>query len=317
MIELDLKDRKILFELDRNSRQTNSTIAKLVNLNKTTVNYKINRLIDEGIISNFYTVIDNSKLGLINFRVYFKFLNTDNEKETEILNWLISNNLVSVVGKIENIYDVSLIISVKTILDFNLFLFEFKKKFRTYFWKEKIDIISKIYHFKRTYLLDKKTNTHFEFEVIGENNQITYDKIDYKILQLLSDNARISTVEISNKLKLPVRTTAYRIKQLEKKKVIVGYRANINLNKINFEYYKINLKLDNFQNFDKLFSFAKSNPNIIYIDNTIGDIDFEIDIEIENKTKLYDLLGEIKKIIKIRDYEVFTYEKYLKLKLIP
>ena len=57
-MKLDLKDRKILYELDSNARQSNSEIAKKVGLNKNTVNYKINRMTEEGIIAGYYTVID-------------------------------------------------------------------------------------------------------------------------------------------------------------------------------------------------------------------------------------------------------------------
>ena len=68
-MKLDLKDRKILYELDSNARQSNSGIAKKVGLNKNTVNYKINRMTEEGIITGYYTVVDSSRLGYFSIRV--------------------------------------------------------------------------------------------------------------------------------------------------------------------------------------------------------------------------------------------------------
>ena len=42
-LKIDLKDRKILYELDLNSRQSNSTLGKKVGLSKDIVNYRIKK----------------------------------------------------------------------------------------------------------------------------------------------------------------------------------------------------------------------------------------------------------------------------------
>ena len=43
--ELDLKDRKILYELDINSRQSNSEIAKKTGLSKQVIGLRIKKLV--------------------------------------------------------------------------------------------------------------------------------------------------------------------------------------------------------------------------------------------------------------------------------
>jgi len=53
MLKVDLKDRKILYELDYDSRQSLSKIGKKVGLHKNVVLYRIKRLENLGIIS-FY-----------------------------------------------------------------------------------------------------------------------------------------------------------------------------------------------------------------------------------------------------------------------
>lgn len=317
MIKLDLKDRRILYELDRNARQSNAQIAKTVRLNKNTVNYKINRLLEEGLIRGYYTVIDSSKLGYFSFRVYLKFFNTAPENEQEIIAWLMNNKMVGVVGKIETIYDLVLHVWVKSIYDFDDFWLEFKGKFRKYFWNEKVHVFSKVYHFKRKYLLDEKSGPNKAYELIGAKEIIKYDWLDFEILKLLSKNARMPLLDISEKLKTPPRTVAFRIKQLEKNGVIQGYRVNMDLEKMGYEYYKINIVLDDFENYDELLRFAKQHTNIIYIDRTLSDLDFEIDVEVKNRTELLELLGRIKTDFGIRDAEIFAYREYYKLEAIP
>jgi len=63
MENLDLKDRKILYELDLNCRQSNAQIGKKVGLSKEVVKYRIKRMEEEGIISGYWTEIDSYRLG--------------------------------------------------------------------------------------------------------------------------------------------------------------------------------------------------------------------------------------------------------------
>ena len=47
MIKLDLKDRKILYNLDINSRQTFKELARKVGLSKDSVKYRIDKLVEK------------------------------------------------------------------------------------------------------------------------------------------------------------------------------------------------------------------------------------------------------------------------------
>ena len=95
MYKLDLKDRKLLYELDCNSRQSIQQLAKKVGLSKDAVKYRINRLLKNEIIKSFSAVIDTGKLGFASFRLFLKFYQLSPKKEKEILNFLQKNkNLV-------------------------------------------------------------------------------------------------------------------------------------------------------------------------------------------------------------------------------
>ncbi|MBU1199837.1 MAG: Lrp/AsnC family transcriptional regulator [Nanoarchaeota archaeon] len=316
-VKLDLKDKKILFELDKNSRQSNSEIAKKVGLNKNTVNYKINRMTQEGVIKGYYSVIDSSKLGYFSIRIYLKFFNTKLEDEKKMIEWLNSQKIVGVLAKIETIYDLVLMCWVKNIYEFEDFLQEFKKKFRKHFWQEKVHIFSKVLHFKRKYLLSQKKEYDEEPETIGGKEISDFDELDLKILRLLAKNARMPLIDISSKLKTPERTIAFRIKQLEKKKIIQGYRINLELQKIGFEYYKLNFILNDFSKYEELESFCKIHENVIYIDKTLEELDFEIDVEIKNKQELLKLISEIKEKFSVRSVDILELKEYIKLESIP
>jgi len=69
MRRFDCKDKKILYELDANSRQSIQSIGRKVNLHKNVVLHRIRKLEESGIINNYFTIIDSSKLG---YRSYHK-----------------------------------------------------------------------------------------------------------------------------------------------------------------------------------------------------------------------------------------------------
>ena len=51
-------DRKIIYELILDSRQSYKSIGKKIHQSKNVVNYRIKRLEKQGIIKNYFTLID-------------------------------------------------------------------------------------------------------------------------------------------------------------------------------------------------------------------------------------------------------------------
>ena len=58
------------------------------------------------------------------------------------------------------------------------------------------------------------------------------DQIDYSILTALQENARISNVDLANRIGLSPSACLRRVSQLEKTGVIDGYHANLNAAKM-------------------------------------------------------------------------------------
>ncbi len=316
-IPLDLKDRKILYQLDINSRQSNAQIAKKIGLSKDVVNYRIKQLETNEFIKGYYSIIDLYRLGYISFRIYIKLVNASHEKEKEISHFLINNKKVMYLGKIDGSYDLGIGTYVKSIYEFEEFYSDFKNRYKEYIGKEEISIFTKAYHFHRAYLLDKK-HDELNPELIGGENKVECDKKDIEILKLIAANSRISTIEIAEKLKMPATTIAFRIKQLEKKKVIQAHRFIFDFEKYGYDYYKIDLTLNNTSRIKDLINYCHLHPNIIYIDQTIGGSDFEFDIEVKNKAQFLEIMDELKrKFPEIREWSYFTVRNYDKLLYFP
>ena len=92
MLKIDKKDMEILYQLDINSRQSLKSIGIKVYLKKNVVQYRIEKLIKNGVIKNFYTSINFHKLGYINIGVDINFQYYTPKIEKEIIEYFSSSD---------------------------------------------------------------------------------------------------------------------------------------------------------------------------------------------------------------------------------
>jgi len=65
------------------------------------------------------------------------------------------------------------------------------------------------------------------------------DELDFKILRELQVDCRIPLQEIADKVGAPTSTVHYRVKRLEREGVIDGYYANVNAEKLGYDYLAV------------------------------------------------------------------------------
>ncbi len=314
MFKVDDIDRMILFELDKNSRRSAKEISKILKLNKDTVAYRIKQLEKNGIIKGHYTVIDYSKVGLLLFRIYLKFQNTTLEVEKEIINYLVSLNNTLTVYRTEGDWDLAIGFLVGNHEEFMLVHDKLKEKYKKYIHSERVSFFAELIHMARNYLVNEDLRSD-DVIITGKLGKAKYDETDVKILKIVAGHAKTSLLELANKLKLTSMAVSHRIKQLEKKKIILEYRALIDSVKLGYAYYKVDLDLEDITKLKQVREFARHHPNIIFEDRTIGGSDFEFDAELKNYEEFYKLMEEIKKkfpgVIRIyyfyRAREIYKY----------
>lgn len=320
MLKLDLKDRKLLYELDLNSRQSTHQLAKKIGLSKDAIIYRMKKLQKAGIIKQFHTVIDVGKLNFISFRLYLKLQNTSPEKEAEIIEYLKEKKEVAWLVSIDGKYDLGLWILTKSITEMNSFWKELLFKYRDNIEERRLAIFTKVSYFPRTYLLDKRYNG-LEYVFITEPSLTNLDESDVAILQQIAPQARIPFIEMAQKLKLTAKTIAARIRQLEKKKVIIGYRTIFDLEKLGYLYYKIHFCLHNttVQKEQQFRQYIKQHPNIIYDNEVLGGDDLEIELQVPSPQKFRAICNEIKREFAniIKEYKYMLFYKEHKFVFFP
>ena len=153
MMELDKKDREILYQLDLNARQPVSSIAKKVRASKEVVGYRIKRMTEIGLIKGYYAIIDLTKLGFMNARVFLKFRSIPPEEEKELIEFFIKHKRFWWVGGItSSLYDLGIACWVKDVLDFHELKDSCIGKFRNKIELLRDSFYSNIYSWRKKYL---------------------------------------------------------------------------------------------------------------------------------------------------------------------
>src|SRR3989344_2677261 len=261
--KLDLKDRKILFELEQNSRQSLQQIAKKVRLSKETVFHRIKNLEKAGIIKKYLAEVNIYKLGYQFYPILIKYQNTTTKIEEDIYYFLKNHKNMAWLTKCEGAWDINLTLIAKGNLEVNEFLSKFLARYSEYVADKHIFITTEINYFKRDFGLGKKPTQTVS---TGGEEIIRLEDLDIRLLKILADESRKPLIDIGSKLKTSPKNIAYRIKKLEKREIVQGSRILVDFTKIGYKFYKIWFSLKNLGegNFRKLMSYFGEHPNIIW-----------------------------------------------------
>ena len=280
-MKLDNKDLQILSILDWNGRIPISKLSKKTRLNKDVIRYRINNLEKDRVLEGYYTIINTSKLGYLTFRIYFDFSNINKETENKIIEYLDKNFNAGQIFSIDGDYQIGIICWEKSVYNLYKKLNEFKKKFGNPLIKEDLSVFILLNHYPKKYIKGSSNDV----VSIKEETETKIKEEDIKILIELSKNARISSVDLSIKLKIPQSTIINRLRQLSKEKIILGYRANIDIEKIGYQNYYLEIFTNNSEDIEDIITFSKNNLNCTYSSKIILGADLEIETEFKSKQK--------------------------------
>ncbi len=317
---LDLKDRRILYELELNGRISETEIGKKVGLSKEVIHYRLNKLQKQGIIKSFNTIIDAWNLGFLMHRTYFKFTNLTKEKEEEVINYIKDN--VNWIILAQGKWDISTMRFTQHIHEYNIFIKELKLRYGDYIKTYSMSFVEKLWHYKRGYLLNKPIqDLKYIVKEKTVSTPLNINEIDIKILNIISTNARMQYTQIGTIIGINEKVVRDHIKKLTEQKIILGYTTLLDTAKLGYLYYKVHFELKNYSNdsLKKLHTYALFHPNIVYAVDTIEDEHFEIEIQTKSSEEFYKIINDIRTKFPdlISDYFFLEYTAELKYHYLP
>ncbi len=318
--KLDLKDKKILFELDKNARLHLSKISKKVRLSQEVVFHRVNKLQERGIIKRFQTVVAISELGYIAPKMYLQLQDITAEKYKALFDYLHNHKDVFWFGVCQGRWDLIIAYWSKDTFEFGKHIDDLFNKFSKYILERQITIgANSTQYNRRWFYYDKLEPVATEFGSKLGNTKL--DKVDTEILRYLANNARLPVTELAALLKTTTNVVRYRIKQLEKKKIISGYKFALDTHKLGYETCKSFIYLKNIteKRRKELIGFCKLQKNIVNIVTCVGSWDLEIEFEVENFDAFYQLMGMIREKFSdiIKNYESVLFKEEPKQSFMP
>lgn len=303
-IKLDLTDRKLLYELDKNCRISDSALAKKLHKSREAVRYRIKQLLSKGIIESFVTTIDPNKMGYYMFKVYLKLENIPEERK-KFFNELKSRKEVYWLGICNGVFDcvfAYLSTSINSYFEeINMLL----SKYRHIIISKELGTMVNTLQYNKKFLLEIKDSPFVKWGGDVINNEV--DELDLKILNVLANDARIPLLHLAKAVKSSVDIVKLRKKKLEDKGIILAYRISIDFNRLGYEYVKLIIYFRDLSKKDEtaIFEWMKNHSYSIYAIRSLAPWEVEFEFAVKNHLHFNEIISDLREKFPhlIRNYE--------------
>ncbi len=305
MIKLDVLDRKLLFELDLNSRATYKELASKLHVAQETIRFRVNRLQEQGYIKNFITTMNTSYLNRYYYKLFYKFHQITPQQEQEIVQFILKYKSMAYVASTEGHYDITFLILAKEVHDLYNFLIPFRKQFGDFILEQDILIMTTVHRFNLRFFhpTGKLLHTKYPEQLVEPK----VDRTDYVILNELARNSRLSLIDLAKITNTETNVVKYRIKKLRMQKIIGTNVLEINFEKFGLEHFQVNFKLKNYSIVNSIINYVAQNPKATFATVTLGKYDLALEFAVGTIRELRNILNDIQNQYAemIIDHDVF------------
>jgi len=296
---MDLLDRKILYELDQDSRQPYSAIAKKLRTSPQVVKYRVENLLSSGALQYSWPMIEYRKAGYFFGLYFFKLQNMDEKAEDELFDYLNSHPHIPIIMRGEGYADLIIAICAKGIFHLRDIITELNNRFGRHFREYDTTIPIGFTQFHRAYLVDaekklpKKEYIAFTGADVREE---TLSENERKVLSMVNFNARTPLVQIARKVGISEISAKSILRRLEKSGIIQSYTILPNHIMLGKPRHRVLFKLSNLttENEKKLFTYCQLHPHIVHHLRVVGNWDLVLDIEVERGEPFRKIIREMK-----------------------
>jgi len=329
MIELDKKDRLILYHLIHDSRQSLKSIGKKVGISKESTHYRIKRLIKKGVIKNFSIFCNFRSFGYSAMMTHYRFMNINPIIKKEIIDFFVNSKFTFYVSVIEGTYDLQVDFLMGDPFKFEALLDKIREKYYSYLTFQSSKFYIRGEFFNYSFLLDENSDKNESVKWEWGSGLADIDEFDYKILSELSKDARIPTKKIANNINSTITKVSYRIKKMEDKLFPQIYRKtgfniytiNVDWFKIGYRWFHLQISMRDYSKKNLIIKYLRKNPYLIRSFKFLNlDMDFHFTFLLHNMEQLRNIIEDItaKFPDSINDYHFYsTFKIYKHTFLVP
>lgn len=288
---LDKRDRLLLSLLEQDARAPLSSLAREMKVSKQVVSYRLSRLQDH-IIQGYNAVIDVTRLGQTIYLLYLKLIRLSVEEENRWVQALQKHSNVALVAKNQGEWDLTIAFLSTNNAEADSMMREL--------------IGPKAAHVQRQMLTSEIESTYLPLQILEKSKAVgfttshhqerSFDEIDQKILSLLAEDARISTLELARQVNMSPTGTKHRIRQLEKEKVIIGYKTKINYEALGYLHFRVLLHLADFdmKTYSRLREYLAAQGNVESVSRYLGYAQADFRCYAPDIKRFYELLQQVR-----------------------
>lgn len=313
-IKLDAVDRKILAELDKNCRIPNSLLAKKVGRSREAVKYRIEQLQKKGVIERFITSINPNKLGYYMFKVYLKLENIPREKE-RFFEELRSNRDVYWLGMCDGAFDCIFGILSRDITGYFEKINALLSRWRHLIVSKVLGTMVDTKQYNKKFFTESGEGSYVTFAGEVANNEV--DALDNRIIDLITNDARMPLSELARKVKSSAEIVRRRIKRMEECGIILQYRIAVDFNKLGLEFFKAIIYLRTLSKRDEaaMGEWMRQHPRSLYYIRSIAPWDVEFEFAVDNYQQFNSIINDLRErfphVIRNCEHAIMVHEYWM------
>jgi DNA-binding Lrp family transcriptional regulator len=317
-MNMDFKDRKLLYWLDQDGRATNKELGRRIRLSEQGVGYKLRRLEEDGVIRHYVAFINTLALGYSHYKVLLRLQDTNPKREEELLAALVGNPNIRWVASCSGSWDVNFSLLARTPDGFVEAYRVIEQAFGDIIAEKSVHLNVRSPGFTRGYLLGEKSEkTH----AYASKSASVLDDTDRRLLKAISQNARARLVDLAKRLGVSIDVVRYRLKGLERTGVISGYTLFLDLDQLGVERHSVYFSLHGMDASveRRMLEFARTHKNVIFMPVLVGAYDLSLELEVMSYFELDSTLRRFRELFAehIKGFEIVRATKEHKYDFFP
>lgn len=306
---LDLLDRKIMYELDLDSRMSFKELGHKLKIAKETAAFRMKRLVERGFIKNFITTVNISNLDRFYYKLFFKFHKTTPEIDDQIVVFIKNYRSIAYFASLEGRYDIVFLILAKDMQDLRGFLVPFRERFGDYVLEQEILTLPSVHRFNFRFFLQKKEVVHTKYPEDLVEPRI--DNLDLVIIESLAKDSRISLVDLARKAKTEPNVIRYRMSKLKSARILGTHVLDIDFERFG-QHIQIDYSLRNHGVIQKMIDSVAMMHQSTFATITLGKYDLAVEFVVENMEELRGIINVIKQVYakEIVNHDIFILKEH-------
>ncbi len=310
--KLDLKDRKILLELDMDARIPVKQLAKKVGVSRQVAQYRIERMKKDGIISNSLTIFDSALVGKRWFRIVLQLRKITAGEKQEFIEFFKAHPNVLWLGEVGGNWDFVINFVCEDQFGFDQLFSKILERWGKSIQRYEILVYINVRDQQRSYIVSEEekqqTQQEFLFHEMKNNSGISLDALDKQIIRKISKNADLSYSEIASSLDISYKTVQNRMDIMRKNGLILGYRTLVNPGKLGYESYMVFLGTNAYDaKLESALDEFLKHQNVTFVVRQLGRWRIGLETEFRNRNEFQAFLVELRTRFAdiISEYETF------------